>query len=207
MPTSTGRSPGRGPATTVASPRCSCASVTPSLPTRPSPGCSPFRGTPEAAADVLGPSDDGHVLAPVPLPHPPVSAPEAWPARVAAMRGIRRVLLALGPVDVLHLRMADVGTLAAQAVAQHLGIPVVFTLAPDPHEVLHAMDMTGAPIGPTSAQPTSRSTTGSAPGSCSGWPPTPSTSCCSHARELARRLPGALRHRCDERAAALHRGP
>ena len=73
-----------------------------------------------------------------------MSAPEAWPARVAATRGIRRVLLALGPVDVLHLRMADVGTLAAQAVAQHLRIPVVFTLAPDPHAVLHALDMTGA---------------------------------------------------------------
>ena len=40
--------------------------------------------------------------------------------------------------------MADVGSLAAQAVAQHLGIPVVFTLAPDPHAVLHALDMTGA---------------------------------------------------------------
>ena len=73
-----------------------------------------------------------------------MSAAEAWPARITVTRGIRRVLLALGPVDVLHLRMADVGTLAAQAVAQHLGIPVVFTLAPDPHAVLHALDMTGA---------------------------------------------------------------
>ena len=47
-------------------------------------------------------------------------------------------------VDVLHLRMAEVGSLAAAEVARELGIPVVFTLAPDPHAVIHALDMTGA---------------------------------------------------------------
>ena len=46
--------------------------------------------------------------------------------------------------DVLHLRMADVGSLAAAEVARELGIPVVFTLAPDPHAVIHALDMSGA---------------------------------------------------------------
>ena len=45
--------------------------------------------------------------------------------------------------DVLHLRMAEVGSLAAAEVARELGIPVVFTLAPDPHAVVHALDMTG----------------------------------------------------------------
>ena len=63
---------------------------------------------------------------------------------VAAERGIRRALTAHGRVDVLHLRMADVGSMAAAAVATRLGIPTVFTLAPDPHAVIHALDMTGA---------------------------------------------------------------
>ena len=63
---------------------------------------------------------------------------------VAAERGIRRALTAHGRVDVVHLRMADVGSMAAAAVATRLGIPTVFTLAPDPHAVIHALDMTGA---------------------------------------------------------------
>ena len=45
------------------------------------------------------------------------------------------MLTANGRVDVLHLRMADVGSMAAAAVATRLGIPTVFTLAPDPHAV------------------------------------------------------------------------
>ncbi|MCU1475508.1 MAG: glycosyl transferase group 1 [Subtercola sp.] len=84
-----------------------------------------------------------HVFAPIPLLAAPLPSARAWPARVAAERGIRRALLALGPVDVLHLRMADVGSLAAATVATRLGIPVVFTLAPDPHAVIHALDMAG----------------------------------------------------------------
>jgi glycosyltransferase involved in cell wall biosynthesis len=52
---------------------------------------------------------------------------------VAAQRGIRAALLANGVPDVVHLRMADPGSLAAALVADELGIPTVFTLAPDPH--------------------------------------------------------------------------
>ncbi|HST81452.1 MAG TPA: glycosyltransferase [Kineosporiaceae bacterium] len=85
-----------------------------------------------------------HLLSPVPLLQDPGSAAQAWPTRVAAERAIRRALTAYGPVDVLHLRMADVGSLAADAVARKLNIPVVFTLAPDPHSVIHALDMSGA---------------------------------------------------------------
>ncbi|RII86672.1 sucrose synthase (sucrose-UDP glucosyltransferase), partial [Clavibacter californiensis] len=59
-------------------------------------------------------------------------------------RGIRRVLRAAGRVDAVHLRMADVGTLAASTVARELGIPVVFTVAPDPHGVVDALDRSGA---------------------------------------------------------------
>ena len=53
-----------------------------------------------------------------------------WPALVAAQRGIRSAVLANGLPDVMHLRMADPGSLAAALVAQELGIPTVFTLAP-----------------------------------------------------------------------------
>ncbi len=107
------------------------------------------RGTVQAAAEALSGSgsivpEAGHVLVPVPLLRPPTGSAQAWPARVAAERGIRRMLRAAGPIDVLHLRMGDVGSLAADTVARQLGIPVVFTLAPDPHAVIHSLDMTGA---------------------------------------------------------------
>ena len=99
------------------------------------------RGTARAALAALSPAE-GHLLTPVPLLTEAASAAEAWPSRVAAGRGIRRVLRA-HRADVLHLRMAEVGSLAAAEVARELGIPVVFTLAPDPHAVIHALDMTG----------------------------------------------------------------
>ena len=99
------------------------------------------RGTARAALDALTPAE-GHLLTPVPLLTEAVSAAQAWPSRVAAERGIRRVLRT-HRADVLHLRMAEVGSLAAAEVARELGIPVVFTLAPDPHAVIHALDMTG----------------------------------------------------------------
>ncbi|MGV8970335.1 MAG: glycosyltransferase [Microbacteriaceae bacterium] len=85
----------------------------------------------------------GHAYASVPLLSEPVSSPDAWPLRVAAERGIRRVLRAAGNVDVIHLRMADVGSLAAANVARDLDIPVVFTVAPDPHGVINSLDLAG----------------------------------------------------------------
>ncbi|MEP6559618.1 MAG: glycosyltransferase [Nakamurella sp.] len=102
------------------------------------------RGSVSGAVDALTDPASGHVLAPIPLMSPPVDAANAWPVSVAAERGIRRALTANGRIDVLHLRMADVGSMAAAAVASRLGIPTVFTLAPDPHAVIHALDMTGA---------------------------------------------------------------
>lgn len=86
----------------------------------------------------------GHVYGRVPLLSDPVSSATAWPLRVAARRGIRRVLRAAGGVDLLHLRMADVGSLAAADVARELDIPVVFTVAPDPHAVIQSLDLSGA---------------------------------------------------------------
>ena len=88
-------------------------------------------------------ADEGHVYAPLPFAGPPVSLPTAWPRRIQAQRGIRRVLKAAGRVDAIHLRMADVGTLAAHTVARELGIPVVFTVAPDPHTAIQSLDTAG----------------------------------------------------------------
>ncbi|GGI45006.1 glycosyltransferase involved in cell wall biosynthesis [Agromyces flavus] len=101
----------------------------------------------DAAADALALEADageaGHVYARVPMPTEPVPAVQAWPWRVAARRGIRRALRAAGGVDLLHLRMADVGSLAASEVARELGIPVVFSVAPDPHGVIDSLDRSG----------------------------------------------------------------
>lgn len=104
------------------------------------------RGSATDALDSLsavGSTVRGHAYASVPLLSEPVASSDAWQLRVAAERGIRRVLRAAGSVDVLHLRMADVGSLAAANVARDLGIPVVFTVAPDPHAVIRTLDMSG----------------------------------------------------------------
>ena len=91
----------------------------------------------------IGAGEWGHDYGRVPLLSEPVQSASAWPLRVAARRGIRRMLRAAGGVDLLHLRMADVGSLAAADVARELDIPVVFTVAPDPHAVIHSLDLSG----------------------------------------------------------------
>ncbi|NYF09975.1 glycosyltransferase involved in cell wall biosynthesis [Leifsonia sp. AK011] len=104
------------------------------------------RGTVEdalASAIELPPLTRGHGFGRIPLLSEPVSAAAAWPLRVTARRGIRRILKATGGVDVMHLRMADVGSLAAVDVARELGIPVVFTVAPDPHAVINSLGNSG----------------------------------------------------------------
>ena len=94
--------------------------------------------------DEIGGDRSAHVYGRVPFADTPISSAAAWTLRVPARRGIRRILRAAGRVDVLHLRMADVGSLAAADVARELGIPVVFTVAPDPHAVIQSMDRSGA---------------------------------------------------------------
>lgn len=89
------------------------------------------------------PDQGGHALAPVPFLGKPVPATGAWPRRIATQRGIRRVLRAAGPIHAIHLRMADVGSLAAGTVARERGIPIVFTVAPDPHAVIDTLDSSG----------------------------------------------------------------
>jgi len=105
------------------------------------------RGGPDAALACLPEVSStlaGHAFATVPFLGDPISSADSWPRRVAVQRGIRRILRAAGTVDVMHLRMADVGTLAASSVARELEIPIVFTVAPDPHSVINAMDASGA---------------------------------------------------------------
>ncbi|RIJ71245.1 glycosyltransferase [Nakamurella silvestris] len=101
------------------------------------------RGGADGAARSLVPRED-HELVSIPLLSTPLGSTQAWPAWIAAERAIRRALIAQGPVDVIHLRMAEVGSMAAAAAAQSLGIPIVFTLAPDPHSVIHSLDMSGS---------------------------------------------------------------
>ena len=96
----------------------------------------------DALADALWPRPDTGSFGAVPFPT--TAMRDAWEHRVAAERGIRRQLRAQGPFDVVHLRMADVGTLAAARVAVELGVAVIFTAAPDPHG---ALDELGAISG------------------------------------------------------------
>ncbi|WP_421733938.1 glycosyltransferase [Cellulomonas sp.] len=97
----------------------------------------------QAAADLEGLHASGHLYGRVPLQPDSSPSATAWSLRVSARRGIRRLLRAAGGVDVLHLRMADVGSLAAADVARELDIPVVFTVAPDPHAVIRSLDLAG----------------------------------------------------------------
>jgi glycosyltransferase involved in cell wall biosynthesis len=100
------------------------------------------RGDGLSLPDALAPV--GHHYVRIPLRGRPTGAATAWPRRVEARRGIRRVLRAAGRVDVLHLRMADVGSMAAAEVAAELGIPVVLTVAPDPQALVAAREADGS---------------------------------------------------------------
>lgn len=78
---------------------------------------------------------------PVPRPAPPLS--RSWPLLPLVRESLRQQLALAGPVDVVHVRMADVGTWAVAQVARELGIPLVLTLAPDPHALLAVRERTG----------------------------------------------------------------
>jgi glycosyltransferase involved in cell wall biosynthesis len=91
----------------------------------------------------LGENHSGHLYGRVPLLQESMQSASAWPLRVAARRGIARILKAAAPVDLIHLRMADVGSLAAFDVARAFDIPVIFTAAPDPHGLINSMDLSG----------------------------------------------------------------
>lgn len=101
------------------------------------------RGRPGEARIPADLAERGHHYLSVPLPGPILHAPDAWPLRLPARRGLRSLLRAAGRVDVLHLRMADVGSWAAADVAREFGIHTVLTLAPDPHALIAAREASG----------------------------------------------------------------
>jgi glycosyltransferase involved in cell wall biosynthesis len=72
-----------------------------------------------------------------------VPTPGLWEHRAEIERELAALLSRLGPVDAVHLRFADAGTLAAARVCERAGIPVVFTVAPDPHVVLEEAERAG----------------------------------------------------------------
>ncbi len=101
------------------------------------------RGRPgESAREELA---AGHWVERIPFgPDAPLPQREAWVYDAQ----IESELQALGESFasrrvVWHLRMADVGSLAAAAVARRLGQPFVFTAAPDPHTEIQALQAEG----------------------------------------------------------------
>ena len=102
------------------------------------------RGAVRDVLDVAGQPVGGPRFAPVALePEAGTAFGDSWPARISAERGLQRVIRVHGRPDVLHLRMADAGTLAAANVAATLGIPTVFSLAPDPHGLIASREASG----------------------------------------------------------------
>ncbi len=70
---------------------------------------------------------------------PAETTEDLWEHLAAIERGLRRTLRRAGGIDLLHLRMADAGTLAGAQTAAAEGIPTCFSLAPDPHNVLASL--------------------------------------------------------------------
>jgi glycosyltransferase involved in cell wall biosynthesis len=68
---------------------------------------------------------------------------EQWPFRVQIEQELTRALRSTQGFDAAHLRFADIGTFAAARVFRRLGVPIVFTLAPDPHAVLRDAEASG----------------------------------------------------------------
>jgi glycosyltransferase involved in cell wall biosynthesis len=66
---------------------------------------------------------------------------DSWEHLPSIKRGLRRVMRQTMPVDMLHLRMADAGTLAGSEVADALDVPVCFSAAPDPHNVVQSLQL------------------------------------------------------------------
>jgi glycosyltransferase involved in cell wall biosynthesis len=87
---------------------------------------------------------DDHRFAAVPIGEGvPAGIAHAWPGLIDARRGIRRILRSQRPIDRLHLRMADVGSLAGSLAARDEGVRTVFSLAPDPHALIAAAERAG----------------------------------------------------------------
>ena len=104
-----------------------------------------------AVAD-LGSVSRGHAFATVPFLGEHVPMAQAWPRRIATQRGIHRILRATSRSTCSTCGWPTSAALAAAAVARDWASRSVFTLAPDPHAVIHALDMTGALTRATSGR-------------------------------------------------------
>ena len=74
---------------------------------------------------------------------PAETTDDLWEHLPTIERGLRRTMRRAGGIDLLHLRMADAGTLAGAQTAAAEGIPTCFSLAPDPHNVLASLRARG----------------------------------------------------------------
>jgi glycosyltransferase involved in cell wall biosynthesis len=74
---------------------------------------------------------------------PAETTDDLWEHLPSIERGLRRTIRRAGGIDLLHLRMADAGTLAGAQAAASEGIPTCFSLAPDPHNVLSSLQTRG----------------------------------------------------------------
>ena len=68
---------------------------------------------------------------------------DMWSHRSDAEHALEEAFNRLMPLDVVHLRFADVGTFAAARACARLGIPVCFTVAADPHVVIQSAERSG----------------------------------------------------------------
>ncbi len=101
------------------------------------------RGSATEAVSSLDAEAGSHAVASAPLgSHEDASFTGDWPAVIAAERGLRRIL-AHRRSTLVHLRMADVGSVAAARLARRQRLPIVFTMAPDPHAVIAEMERSG----------------------------------------------------------------
>ena len=101
-------------------------------------------GVPETYGRLEEPMSDGATLVRLPFgPERDLPVSSLWRHRLQIERGLERLHQRLGRLDAIHLRFADAGTLAASRLARRRGIPVFFTLAPDPHAVIRGAETAG----------------------------------------------------------------
>ncbi len=68
---------------------------------------------------------------------------QLWRYRLQIEQRLSTLFRMMGPLDGVHLRFTDVGTFAASRLCRRLGIPVFFTMAPDPHSAIEADERSG----------------------------------------------------------------
>ncbi|WP_420309345.1 glycosyltransferase [Streptomyces sp. YS-B37] len=96
----------------------------------------------------------GHWVLRLPVDAPtPLAQPDMHHHRAALTWWATRLLGGMGrPLDVLHVRYADDGSLALAEAAERLGAALVFTATPDPHRDLAARHAARHPADPTAGE-------------------------------------------------------